>query len=263
MKTTDRLSYSARAKLAQNSVAKKLFDLIEQKQTNLALSADVIKCSELLKLADQCGPDICVLKTHIDILEDFTPDIINQLLKITDRHQFLILEDRKFADIGNTVQQQYQHGIYKIVEWADLVTAHSLPGPGCLQALQDIGLKFNRGILLLAEMSSADNLADPEYCQATIKMAQQFPEFVTGFIAQRKISTNPAHIHFTPGVQINNRSDNLGQQYNTPENVITQKGSDIIIVGRGIIAAENPAAMAKKYREIAWQAYQHTLKYSA
>lgn len=259
MKQNTRLSFSARAELCNNALSKELFKLIEEKQSNLALSADVTKSEELLRLADQCGPYICVLKTHIDILEDFKQEILQQLIKIAQRHHFLLLEDRKFADIGNIVQQQYQGGIYQIADWADLITVHSLPGPGCLSALQDVGLNKNRGVLLLAEMSSAGNLANKEYSQATVNMAKDFPEFVIGFITQQKISSDPSHIHFTPGVQLANKKDAMGQQYNHPDYVIGEQGSDVIIVGRGIISAENPAEAAKNYQEVAWCAYQKAL----
>jgi len=52
--------------------------------------------------------------------------------------------------------------------------------------------------------------------------------------------------------------DALKQQYTTPADVIGA-GSDIIIVGRGIYGAEDPVASAKKYRKVAWDAYQNKL----
>lgn len=39
-------------------------------------------------------------KTHIDIIEDFDQDLIHQLQQRSKEHDFLIFEDRKFADIG-------------------------------------------------------------------------------------------------------------------------------------------------------------------
>ncbi len=259
MNQTKRISFSERAKLSKNALSSYLFNIMEQKNTNLALSADVTSTDKLIDLIEQCGPEICILKTHIDILEDFAFDITTQLKQMAQHYQFLILEDRKFADIGKTVQLQYQGGIYRIAEWADLVTVHSLPGPGCLTALQEVVLKQKQGVLLLAEMSSQGNLAGTEYRNATLNMAKKFPDLVTGFIAQHALSDDPGHIHLTPGVQFMNKQDNLGQQYQDPKQVITQQGGDIIIVGRGITAAANPAALSQEYRKIGWQAYQDVL----
>lgn len=241
------MNYLERISYCQHPLAKKLLTLIHEKKTHLALSADVTQSEKLLELAEQMGPEICVLKTHVDILDDFTLGVAKQLRDIADRHQFLIFEDRKFADIGHTVKQQYSGGLYHIADWADIVNAHSLPGPGIIQALTEIGLSKQRGLLLLAEMSSAGNLTDAIYAENTLEMAEQFPEFVMGFISQRKLSNDPRWIYMTPGVQLTEKNDELGQRYVTPKRAM-EKGADVIIVGRGILAAHDPLQMARRYR---------------
>jgi orotidine 5'-phosphate decarboxylase subfamily 1 len=262
MKAHNRPSYSERAALCTNRLAQQLFSLLNEKQTNLALSADVTSCSAILELADKLGPEICVLKTHVDILTDFTLQFTQDLVALARKHQFFIFEDRKFADIGNTVKHQYQEGIYHIADWADIINAHSLPGPGIISGLAEAGLPKQRGLLLLAEMSSAGHLFTNEYMQKTLKMAEQFPEFVIGFISQRKISTDPWWIYMTPGVQLSAGKDSLGQQYVTPEKALIENESDIIIVGRGILQASDPVLEAKKYRKAGWDAYCAELRTS-
>lgn len=251
-----KLSYSERIPFCKNEFAKKLLKRIQDKRTNLALSADVTHCDKLLAIADKIGPEICILKTHVDILNDFTQAFTKELQILAEKHQFFIFEDRKFADIGHTVKNQYQGGVYRIADWADITNAHSLPGPGIIQGLAEVGLSKKRGLLLLAEMSSEDNFLDQSYTKKTLELAEKFPEFVFGFISQHQLSEDPQWIYMTPGVRFDESKDKLGQQYNTPEKAIIENGSDIIIVGRGIINADDPLAAAKKYREAGWSAYE-------
>ncbi|MDO8953487.1 MAG: orotidine-5'-phosphate decarboxylase [Gammaproteobacteria bacterium] len=250
-----RLTFEKRAELTTHPLLKKLFKLMADKQSNLALSADVTTKRELLAIADLLGPEICVLKTHIDIIEDFDQDLVVQLRQLADKHQFLIFEDRKFADIGHTVQLQYAKGIYHIAEWADIINAHCLPGPGIIEGLSQIGLPKGRGLLLLAEMSSAGNLFTQNYIEKVLNFAKQYPEFVIGFISQHCFAEDPNWIYMTPGVKLKPGSDKLGQQYRSPSQAIVDQGCDVIIVGRDILSASNPLTLAKCYRETAWKTY--------
>ncbi|XP_008071066.1 uridine 5'-monophosphate synthase [Carlito syrichta] len=255
-KTPKELSFGARAELPGiHPVASKLLRLMQKKETNLCLSADVSEARELLQLADSLGPSICLLKTHVDILNDFTLDVMKELTTVAKRHEFLIFEDRKFADIGNTVKKQYEGGVFKIASWADLVNAHVVPGSGIVKGLQEVGLPLHRGCLLVAEMSSAGSLATGSYTQAAVRMAEEHSEFVVGFISGSRVSMKPEFLHLTPGVQLEAGGDNLGQQYNSPHEVIGRRGSDIIIVGRGITSSANRLETAEAYRKAAWGAY--------
>ncbi|KAF3842922.1 hypothetical protein F7725_001771 [Dissostichus mawsoni] len=255
---------SATKKLYVHPLAAKLLNIMEEKSSNLCVSLDLTSSEELLQLADSLGPLVCILKTHVDILRsDYTADFNQKLQALAEKHNFLIFEDRKFADIGNTVKHQYDGGVYQISSWSHIVNAHVVPGPGVVQGLGAVGKPLGRGCLLIAQMSSQGSLATGEYTQAALKMAEDHSDFVIGFICGSKITKRPEFIHMTPGVQMKAGGDGFGQQYTTPEEVLCNKGSDVIIVGRGILEAPDRRTAAESYRKCGWKAYTKRLGQSS
>ncbi|MFA6511787.1 MAG: orotidine-5'-phosphate decarboxylase [Patescibacteria group bacterium] len=259
------MTYTQKAEKTMNPAAKKLLLLMEEKRTNLCVAADMTTRAELLTLAEAVGPYIVMLKTHIDIIEDFSSDLLVHLRTLAKQHHFMLFEDRKFADIGNTLKLQYAKGVHRIVEWADFVNAHALPGPGVIEALKETAAASGeeRGLILLAQMTPKGNLFTEEYTKQTVEFAAAYPDFVIGFIAnggdvtklaQLAAIASPEHILFAPGVKIGGGGDRLGQQYTTPADVIAA-GADIIISGRGVYTSKNPAQAAREYREAGWNAY--------
>jgi uridine monophosphate synthetase len=123
-------------------------------------------------------------------------------------------------------------------------------------------IPYQRAALLLAQMSSAGNLLTESYTQQCLQIGRQSPDFVLGFISQRSLNVkaDDNFITFTPGVKLlepgADVGDGHGQQYRTPTQVIGKDGADVVIVGRGILSAENRVAEAEMYRKAAWQAYE-------
>ncbi|KAI1471630.1 Orotidine 5'-phosphate decarboxylase [Daldinia caldariorum] len=366
---TFKASFAERAKNASHPLLNYLFRLMELKKSNLCLSADVTSARELLTLADRMGPSIVVLKTHYDLVAgwDYHPQTGTgpKLGALARKHGFLIFEDRKFGDIGSTVQQQYTAGTARIIDWAHIVNVNMIPGKAAVAALHQAAARWRsrvnyevrtsvsvgtpvsdefdenssdeadghpttalspskdpppsssvrpehngrkgsivsittltqsfepvdsprfgnsiaegdeflfpgieeppweRGLLILAQMSSEGNLMTREYTQACVEAAREHKGFVMGFISQETLNSEStdAFISMTPGCQlppdgdeedVSVAGDGLGQQYNTPTKLVGECGSDIVIVGRGIIKAASPQLEAERYRRKAWKAY--------
>jgi orotidine-5'-phosphate decarboxylase len=164
---------------------------------------------------------------------------------------------------GNTVSLQYSSGLHKISSWSHITNAHPLPGPGIISGLASVGKPLGRGLLLLAEMSSAGNLATGKYTDNAVEMARKDRDFVIGFIAMKRLGNDDEDfLVLTPGVGLESKGDGMGQQYRTPSEVIKDSECDVIIVGRGIYKVkgeENVRNEAERYRQKGWEAYKERL----
>ncbi len=250
-------------KVKNNHLTKILKQKIEQKKSNLILSLDVDNQKDFFEIIDKTYKHIVMVKTHVDIINDFDENFIKKLKEYAITRNFMIFEDRKFADIGNTVQKQYKNGIYKIKQWSNFITVHASPGEGILQGL--FSGVVNRSSFLLAKMSSKGNLMNDNYTRQVFEMGKKYSDVVSGYIVhantkeelQRLKNKIPkAQLLLMPGVKLKAGEDATGQQYTTVEDAM-QGGADCIIVGRGIIANNNPEKIAKEYKERAWKIYSN------
>lgn len=250
-----RASYEQKLQNTQHSVSKKLLETALAKKSNLIASADVTTTQELLDLAEKVGPHIIALKTHIDIISDFNYEkTITPLKEIAAKHQFLLMEDRKFADIGNTQELQFTSGVFKITDWADFVTSQVIGGFESLDCFSNVG------VVAIVGMSSKGALTTANYREEALKVALSHPNVIGG-VSQNKIPEEL--LLFTPGVNLADSGDGKGQQYNTPEHVFKTLHTDFIIVGRGIYKSDNPELSAVTYKNEGWNAYINSLEKKA
>jgi orotidine-5'-phosphate decarboxylase len=67
------------------------------------------------------------------IVSDFGEETVAGFKPLSSKHNFMIFEDRKFVDIGNTVQKQYDGGVLQISEWAHVVNVSIHAGTASLK----------------------------------------------------------------------------------------------------------------------------------
>lgn len=261
------LKFSERLASTTAPMTRKLMETILRKKSNLVLSLDVEDTETFFKILDQTGSEICMVKTHVDIIKDFNGSFVPRLKALAERHDFLIFEDRKFADIGSTVRKQFKSGVYKIADWSEYVTVHMIAGEAILDGLFG-DLEIPRSGFLLARMSAKGNLISETYTRQVLEVGKRRKECVSGYIGhgadvedikrfRNKIPED--QLLLMPGVNLDSKGDGLGQQYLTVKDAI-DGGADAIIVGRGIVASNDPAGEARRYRQEAWKTFEMKIK---
>lgn len=204
-------------------------------KSKICVSLDVLNLKELYHNIELLGDKVCIIKIHYDIIEDFMLDINETIKKLNyykKKYNFLIWEDRKFADIGSIMERQINLHISK---WADMISIHPIVGDKSIENIKNIN------IILIGEMSSENNLFNEEYKNNIIEISNKYDNII-GIVCQNKMSENKLNI--VPGISLNNKKDNKGQTYHTPEE---KKFADILVIGRSIYKSENPQNEILKY----------------
>ena len=109
-----KFTYKERSEVAENWLLKEIFQKMERKKTNICLAADITTKKEMLEVVEEVGPYVCMVKTHMETMVDFDEEVIQKLTDLAEKYDFVLLEDRKFADVGSIVQAQFE-GIFSLV----------------------------------------------------------------------------------------------------------------------------------------------------
>jgi uridine monophosphate synthetase len=209
-------------------VRQRLKDLVIKKKSRLCFSADLDNSEKLVKMLDLIGSHIVVCKIHYDFYNDLDESLKTSLIELSIKHDFLIMEDRKFVDISHTVILQYK----KFANWVDLITV--------MGNVSDEVVKSLSGVLIVANMSnhSFDSTENAK------NLAIANSDRVVGFITQKRLEIENMFC-MTPGINLEKKTD--GDQNYRP---VSEVDTDIIIVGRGIYNNPNYIETAKMYSRI-------------
>ena len=126
--------WGARWDACDNTLARQYMEVACRKQSLVILAADLNTMAGLNDLVDQVGPHIAALKTHVDLVDDWTAASWAALCEKAKSHDLLIFEDQKFGDIG-PISQKQMASVYDIRSWANIVTAHGISGPDIVDGL--------------------------------------------------------------------------------------------------------------------------------
>lgn len=220
----------------KNDVGNKLMNVIKNKKTNLVLSLDVCDVSRFVDILNSVCDYVCAVKVHCDIFSD---DKIRSVLYEFKKKDLLIIEDRKFADIGSICTKQLD----VIKEHADIVTVHGICGYPMIKELD----KYGVGLLLIHMMSVEDCLIDTIYECKVVDMGMKCKNII-GFVSQKKVD---GFLTFSPGVKLKDGVDNMGQKYKS----IDKCNADIFIVGRGIYECDDIVGTTITYRDACYKKF--------
>ena len=162
----------------------------KEKSTNLIVDISATNWQTVLDKIDAVGPHVVAVMLHIDTVNfnDRTAfnNFVANLLELKEKHNILVIEDRKYADKPAIVSAQLDR--FDVYMWADVVTAHGICGAEPIRAISARHLH----VLLIHTMCIPGNIVAKNlaYQDLVFNMGDHLSEqglLITGFISQEMV----------------------------------------------------------------------------
>lgn len=252
-----------------------LYEIIQCKRTSVCLSLDVSSFEYGKYVLDICGPYICMVKLHPELLYDWCSNPMRHsatLKELASTYNFMIMYDAKLTDVPAICYKQVCNPNYLAHTWADFITVMPTNYNAICTYLASMDITRNITPLLVTEMNTMSPLFDSNEYKLYITSLLESGT-VSAVISQRSyLQSIRQHniLSMTPGVIIKPADSNSvsvacntiqqphaiqQQYYRSIYDAIYKDGNLIVIIGGSIINVEHMGDILQNIQSAAKQSY--------
>lgn len=240
------------ASIMGNKFNAKLVGIIKEKQTSVCLSLDIPLWREAKLVLDKCGPYICMVKLHCDLIADWNSDTVKELKSLAEKHNFLIMEDAKLIDVPHINRLKMTTTKYVIKGWANAITVH---WSNYLDTRSEIEALSIQPICVTDMNTVNDDVKLVDFDMVRDQLIDTNREHrVSSIVHQRALKKNGNVLKMTPGV-VEDEADLKyvdNKRYRTIESAMVRDRNHIVIIGSNIINDDDPAEKCKSCATKSW-----------
>jgi orotidine-5'-phosphate decarboxylase len=223
-------------------------------KSKLIVALDFANQKDALALVEQLNPSQCALKVGSEMFTLFGTDFVRQLIRMG----FKIFLDLKFHDIPNTVAQACR-ACAELEVW--MINVHASGGLAMMQAARKAIEPFGASRPLLIAVTMLTSLGDNEL--PAIGLSPSIEDQVSRLallthnagldgivcsayeVPKIKMLCGSSFLTVTPGIRLLGDDKDDQTRVMTPEQALAL-GSDYLVVGRSITAAQAPASIVRE-----------------
>ena len=252
--------------LVENDFNKRLSNIIKTKKTTVCLSLDTYSWSKGKDILEKCAPYICMVKLHLDLLLDWNHEATQQILEMSKKHNFMILEDAKLDDVPQIVEKKVYEGYHKFGNWVDAVTMNTVNFLDNSNAIlrsskknRHEGVYKDLYCIPVGQYNILNSLVDKNYVSnfKNKLLDEKDDRFkVRTIIQQTLYKTSNEFLRMTPGV-VESEEDFIFNddklRYRSIESAMVRDRNHVVIIGGNIITNEDPGDKCKSCSEKSWE----------